>query len=201
MGKLYESIDNNLERWIGAQKVFFVATAPISGDGHINCSPKDGASLRVRDGRTVVYQDLTGSGAETIAHVRENGRIVLMLCAFDGAPKIVRLYGVGEVVDAQHRDFDDLATLFPPSAATRAFIRVRLTRIADSCGFGVPLYDFRGFRPQLQAWAEQRGAERLSDYRRKNNVRSIDGLPALAGEAIERKSPDKPAVRVHESAD
>jgi Pyridoxamine 5'-phosphate oxidase len=180
MGKVYESIDESLERWIGDQKVFFVATAPLSGDGHINCSPKDGASLRVHDGQTVIYQDFTGSGAETIAHVRENGRIILMLCAFDGSPKIVRLHGLGEVIDAGHPDFGSIAASFPHSAATRCFIRIRLTRISDSCGFGVPFYDFRGFRPQLQAWAEKRGPEWLEDYQRKNNARSIDGLPAMA---------------------
>src|SRR6201994_437790 len=112
MGKIYESIDEKLSGWLSAQKVFFVATAPLSQEGHVNCSPKDGDSFRVIDERTVVYLDFTGSGVETIAHVKENERIVLMFCAFAGAPKIVRLHGRGEIIEAKHAEFEQLRTLF-----------------------------------------------------------------------------------------
>src|ERR1700719_5427278 len=112
MGKIYESIDEKLRDWLLAQKVFFVATAPISREGHVNCSPKDGESFRVIDERTVVYLDLTGSGVETVAHVKENERIVLMFCAFDGAPKIVRLHGRGEIIEPKQEEFGQLRSIF-----------------------------------------------------------------------------------------
>jgi hypothetical protein len=177
MGKIYNSIDEKLKQWLGAQKVFFVATAPLSADGHINCSPKDGASFHVLDERTVVYLDLTGSGVETIAHLKENGRIVLMFCALEGRPKIVRLHGHGEPIEPNHPDFESLRAAFPNMPGLRSFIRVRLTRISDSCGFGVPLYEFRGHRSQLKDWAERMGEASLAAYRQKNNSCSIDGLP------------------------
>ncbi|HEY1476915.1 MAG TPA: pyridoxamine 5'-phosphate oxidase family protein [Chthoniobacterales bacterium] len=144
MGKIYESIDEKLRNWLSAQKVFFVATAPLSREGHVNCSPKDCGSFRVIDEQTVVYLDLTGSGVETVAHVKENERIVLMFCAFAGAPKIVRLHGDGEVIEPDHAEFDQLRANFPSTVGIRSFIKVHLTRISDSCGYGVPLYEFRG---------------------------------------------------------
>jgi hypothetical protein len=179
MGKIYTTIDEKLASWLGSQKVFFAATAPLSPDGHINCSPKDGASFRILDERTVVYLDLTGSGVETIAHLKENGRIVLMFCALDGPPKIVRLHGRGESIEPRHIDFELLRARFPVTPGLRAFIRIRLTRISDSCGFGVPLYEFRGERPQLKEWAERKGEANLVTYRQEKNSRSIDGLPGV----------------------
>ena len=179
MGKIYDLIDDKLARWLAAQKVFFAATAPLSGDGHINCSPKDAASFRVLDGRTVVYLDLTGSGVETIAHLKENGRIVLMFCALDGPPKIVRLHGLGVPIEPGHNDFASLRELFPETVGLRSFIRIQLTRVSDSCGFGVPLYEFRGERSQLKEWAERKGEASLVDYRQEKNSRSIDGLPGV----------------------
>jgi hypothetical protein len=179
MGKTYDLIDEKLARWLSVQKVFFVATAPLSGDGHINCSPKDGASFRILDERTVVYLDLTGSGVETIAHLKENGRIILMFCAMDGPPKIVRLHGRGESIEPGHDDFKSLRKAFPDTLGLRSFIRVQLTRISDSCGFGVPMYEFRGERSQLKEWAERKGEASLVNYRQEKNSRSIDGLPGV----------------------
>ncbi len=179
MGKIYESIDEKLRAWLSAQKVFFVATAPLSRDGHLNCSPKDGESFRVLDERTVVYLDLTGSGVETMAHVKENERIVLMFCSFSGAPKIVRLHGHGEIIQPEQTDFEHFRSIFPPTIGIRSFIKVHLTRISDSCGYGVPLYEFREHRSQLQNWAEQKGEESLGEYRQKHNSRSIDQLEGV----------------------
>ena len=179
MGKVYAAIDHKLMKWLGAQKVFFVATAPLSEQGHINCSPKDGASFRVLDEQTVVYLDLTGSGVETIAHLKENGRIVLMFCALEGPPKIVRLHGNGEAIEPGHRDFESLRATFKDTPGFRSLIRIHLTRISDSCGFGVPQYEFRGERSQLREWADRKGENGLATYRREKNSRSVDGLPGV----------------------
>src|SRR5246127_5117383 len=129
MGKVYEAIDPKLREWLSEQKIFFVATAPLSPEGHVNCSPKAGESFRVIDEQTVAYLDLTGSGVETVAHVKENERIVLMFCAFDGAPKIVRLHGRGEVIEPRNGDFERLKSIFSSSAGIRSIIKVHLTRI------------------------------------------------------------------------
>ena len=179
MGKIYEQISDELTFWIKKQKVFFVATAPLSTGGHINCSPKGGDSFRIVDPLTVVYQDFTGSGAETIAHLRENGRMIIMFCAFEGPPKIVRLHGKGEVVRPDHSEFHALADLFPSNPGLRAFIRMRVSRISDSCGFGVPLLKYQGERDTLEKWAETLGSVQLETYRQEKNKKSIDGLPAL----------------------
>jgi hypothetical protein len=176
MGKLYDLIDVKLKTWLSKQKVFFVATAPLSANGHVNCSPKDGDSFRVIDERTVVYLDFTGSGVETIAHVKENERVVLMFCAFDGPPKIVRLHGHGEIIESDHEEFEQLRGSFHSTVGIRSFVRVHLTRISDSCGYGVPLYTFLGYRSHLEDWAEHKGEESLAEYRSKHNSRSIDQL-------------------------
>jgi hypothetical protein len=142
----------------------------------VNCSPKGGDTLRVLGEREIAYLDLTGSGIETIAHLQENGRIVIMACAFEGPPKIVRLHGRGEVVYPTDPRHGLLATAFPPQAGARAIIRVVVDRISDSCGFGVPLLEFAAERDQLARWTEQKGAA-LRAYRREKNARSIDELP------------------------
>jgi hypothetical protein len=178
MGKVYESLDAGLRSFIEAQHMFFVATAPAVG-GHINLSPKGLDTLRIIDGRTVAYLDYVGSGAETIAHVRENGRIIMMMCAFEGPPRIVRLHGCGDVIEPQDADYQPLRRLFPEIMPSRSIIRVRIERISDSCGYGVPLYTFQGERRHLPAWAEKKGADALVEYQAKNNSRSVDGLPAL----------------------
>ena len=180
MGKIFDAIDDRLQAWIGRQRMFFVGTAPSDG-GHINVSPKGPIeTLRVLDDHTVAYLDLVGSGAETIAHLRDNGRIVIMLCAFEGGPRIVRLHGTGEILAGDALDFPE-ATALP--AQHRSVIRVDVDRVADSCGFGVPLMSYVGERPQSRAWTEHKlakgGPTALDDYMAEKNSVSIDGLPAL----------------------
>ena len=179
MGKVHAEIDERTREFIERQSVFFVATAPSGTEGRVNLSPKGLHMLRVLGPREVAYLDYVGSGAETIAHVRENGRITLMLCAFEGPPSIVRIYGRGEVVEPQDEAFDRLRGLFAESRLGRSIIRVDVERVASSCGFGVPLLRFEGLRPQFEEWVERKSDEAVLDYQRKNNAESIDGLPAL----------------------
>jgi hypothetical protein len=179
VGKLYESIDAKLGAWIAQQKMFFVATAPSGTDGLINCSPKGGDSFRILNGDEVAYQDYTGSGIETIAHLRENGRIVIMFCGFEGPPNIVRLYGQGAVITEEDSRYQELIDQFPTNEGTRAIIHVTVDRISDPCGFSVPLYEYRGQRDVLDKWAASKGTEGLKEYRRTKNTESIDGLPGL----------------------
>ena len=178
MGKLYEAIDKRLEDFIGRQKLFFVATAPVEG-GHVNLSPKGFDSFRVLGPTEVAYQDLVGSGAETIAHIRQNGRVTLMFCALEGPPLILRLHGQGEVIEPTDPAYAALAPKFPAQMGARSIIRVAVTRIADSCGFGVPVYEFQRERDQLQRWTESKGPAGLVKYRNEKNRASIDGIPAL----------------------
>lgn len=179
MGKTYDTITPELSRWISEQHVFFVATAPLAKDGSINTSPKGLDCLRIVGPRQVAYLDVTGSGAETIAHLRENGRIVLLFCAFADPPKIVRLHGRGSVITKTHPAWADWSARFPPQAAPRSIIVVEVTRISDSCGYGVPRMDFVEDRAALSRWAAAKGPEALPGYRREKNTQSIDGLPAL----------------------
>jgi hypothetical protein len=181
MGKTYDEITPDLAAWIRQQHVFFVATAPRSDDGLINCSPKGMDSFRILGPREVAYLDLTGSGVETIAHLRENARIVVMFCAFAGAPNIVRLHGRGEALEPGHPDFETLRANFPEHPGARAIIRVELTRIGDSCGYAVPRYEYAGERDALVRWAEKKGPAGLADYHRQKNALSLDGLPGLIG--------------------
>ena len=180
MGRVHEVIDEKLAAFIRRQQMFFVATAPLSADGHVNLSPKGLDSFRVLDGRTVAYLALVGSGVETIAHLKENGRITIMFCAFSGPPKIVRLHGRGEAIEPNHSEFDAVSSQFPDHPGVRSVIRVRCERVSDSCGFGVPLYRFEGHRPQLTDWAERQGPEKLAEYQRKKNAVSLDGLPGVS---------------------
>lgn len=183
MGKLYDAIDERWRDFIASQHLFFVATAPREG-GHVNCSPKGRGALRVLGDREVAYRDFIGSGAETLAHLRENGRITIMFCAFEGPPMILRLYGRGEVHEPGDDGFEDLAALFDAAENTRAIVRVEVERISDSCGYGVPAMSFQGERTQLDAWAERKGKEELRQYQLDNNLASIDGLPALRAARI-----------------
>ena len=178
MGKVFEEITPQLQEWIRAQHLFFVATAPLAAEGHVNCSPKGLDSLRILGPRRVAYVDLTGSGAETIAHLRENGRIVMMFCAMDGSPKIVRFHGVGEVVTPTSAEWSNLISQFPAYPSARAIVVIDIQRISDSCGFGVPIYEYVEERDTLHRWAEAKGSA-LPEYRRQKNARSLDGLPAL----------------------
>ena len=188
MGKIYPEIDSELATWIGRQHVAFVGTAPSRDDGHVNVSPKGiSKTFVIRGPREVAYLDLFGSGIETVAHLKDNGRIVLMFCAFEGRPRTIRLHGSGEVVEQGDVRYPALRSEFnlPEewAAAVRAIIRVDVTRIADSCGFTVPLMAYRGERSQLldtaQAWVAKGGPEAIRDYCDINNARSIDGLTAL----------------------
>ena len=180
MGAVHEEIDDRLAGFLAAQPVFFVGTAPAGHDGHVNVSPKGLAgSFAVLGPREVAYLDLTGSGAETIAHLRENGRVCLMFCAFSGPPRIIRLHGTGAVVTPGDDDFDDLAGRFTTRPGVRSVIRVVVARIADSCGYAVPRMDLVAERTQLERWAARKGPDGLAAYRRTRNARSIDGLPAL----------------------
>ena len=177
MGKVFDAIDEKLAAWIGRQRMFFVATAPSGDAGHVNVSPKGPIeSLRILDPHTIAYLDVIGSGAETIAHLRENGRIVVMLCSFEGPPRILRLHGHGEVLAPDAVDFD----VTPPPGTERAVIRVAVERIADSCGYGVPVMEYVAPRPQYEAWAEAKQRKGgLDEYVAQHNAHSIDGLPAV----------------------
>src|SRR4051794_9057922 len=189
MATLFERIDEHHRRWIAEQSMFFVASAPLSDDGHVNISPKGPIrSFHVLDDHTVAYLDVNGSGAETIAHLRENGRIVVMFCAFDGPPRIVRLHGRGEVVLPDDPRAEALLAEAGFEEATvpearRAIIVVDVDRIGSSCGYGVPLMDYAGARPHTDAWAQKKlrtgGPDALEDYQQQHNLESIDGLPAV----------------------
>lgn len=181
VGKLHPALDDGLRSWLSAQRVFFVATAPSGDGGHVNCSPKGVDALQVLGPTTVAYVDRTGSGIETVAHVRENGRIVIMLCAFDGPPRIVRLHGRGHVVAAGDAEFAPLLARWQmPPLGVRAIVRVELSRIADSCGYGVPLLRYEGERELLGKWADKKGEAGITAYVRDKNAASIDGLPGLS---------------------
>lgn len=182
MGRVYGKIDDRLRMWMLAQPVFFVATAPLAHDGHVNASPKGMAgTFSVLDEHRVAYLDYTGSGAETIAHVRENGRIVVMFCAFDGKPDVVRLHGRGHVVLEGDVGFAEMRQQFPKerTAGQRAIVVIDVERIADSCGYSVPLMDFRRDRDVLDRAQERRSDAYFTEYRRARNAESIDGLPAV----------------------
>jgi predicted pyridoxine 5'-phosphate oxidase superfamily flavin-nucleotide-binding protein len=185
MGSLYDVIDARMGKFIRTQPVFFVATAPLDASGHVNCSPKgnDGA-FAVLGERRVAYLDFTGSGIETIAHLKENGRIVVMFCAFGGPPRIVRLHGRGEVVPLGDPRFDELLVHFESRSGARAVIVVDVERISDSCGYGVPVMDFQRHRDNLDHWVETKGGEPgLIAYRAEKNALSVDGLPGYGSGA------------------
>ncbi|MEQ7124807.1 pyridoxamine 5'-phosphate oxidase family protein [Actinopolymorpha sp. B11F2] len=193
MGKIHERIDGRLRTFIEAQKMFFTATAPSGADGHVNVSPKGvGGTFAVIDEHTVAYLDITASGAETIAHLRDNGRITLMFCAFEGPPNIVRLHGRGRVVSIYDDAYPTLAELFTEHRGARAVIVVDVHRISDSCGYGVPLMDYVGERDLLPPHMDRKGPEGLVAYRRKKNLHSIDGLPAFTDDPA--PVPDHPGA-------
>ncbi len=188
MGRVYPAIDDRLAAWIAAQPLFFVGTAPLASDGHPNVSPKGPiGTLKVLGPHAVAYLDIVGSGAETIAHLRENGRIVVMFCAFAGPPRILRLHGRGEGVLPEDDRFGALLEGFAettPPESRRAIVLVQVDRVADACGYGVPLMEHVGERPHARAWAEKKlrvgGPEALEGYNRDNNSVSLDDLPALS---------------------
>ena len=190
MSQTYDRLTDKLIAFIGRQKLFFVATAPLAGDGRVNVSPKGYDSLAVLDDRTVAYLDLGGSGIETQAHVQENGRITLMWCAFEGAADIVRVYGRGEAVPLHDPRFPALLARFPGYDRARAIIVVQVESASDSCGWGVPLFDYRGERDQLRRWVDAKPYEAWAEGRYASNGQSIDGLPGLVRpEPLEAPTP------------
>ncbi|MEJ2360987.1 MAG: pyridoxamine 5'-phosphate oxidase family protein [Gammaproteobacteria bacterium] len=179
MAKTYPKLTPQLKSWIAQQPLYFLASAPLAGDGHINLSPRGLDSLRITGDREITLLDLTGSGNETAAHLQENARLTVMLCAFSGDPKILRLYGQGRVILPDDPDWSTLRPLFAPDLpGVRQIFQLQLNRIQTSCGFGVPLMELTGDRDMLLNWARKKGPDGISQYQRDKNARSIDGLPA-----------------------
>lgn len=184
MGRTYDEISDRLAEFIDHQPVFFVATAPLAAVGHVNCSPKsNNGEMAVLDAHTVAYLDRTGSGTETIAHLTEegNGRIVVMFCAFDGPPRIVRLHGHGTVAFRESDEFAALEERFRLESvfASRSVISVHVERISDSCGYGVPLMDFKEHRRVADEWHARKGEEGVREYWAEKNATSLDGLAGV----------------------
>ena len=179
MGKVLDGIDEALTAWISLQPMWFVATAPLAANGRVNLSPRGHDSFSVLGSHRVGWVDYTGSGVETISHLRENGRICIMFASFDRRPRIVRLHGYGSVSLPGEPDFDDVTRRHPAHPGTRAVVTVDVERVSDSCGYGVPIMDFVGERDLLRLWAEKRGPAGLAAYRVEKNATNIDGLPGL----------------------
>jgi len=196
MGKTYQLINDQIKAWLNAQPMFFIATSPLASDGHINLSPKGHDTLRIIDQTTIAFADYGGSGIETVAHLRENKRIVLMACAFSGPPKIIRLHGKGEVVLSSDEEFSVLESLWSGSPlGIRAIIKINVTRISDSCGYGVPLMELQGQRETSISFAQKKGSDTIRDYIEANNRISIDGLPGLSKEeAHDYRGPEELAA-------
>lgn len=179
MSKTHPEIDQEMADWITAQPLFFNATAPLSAEGHINLSPRGLDSFRILGPQAVAYLDFTGSGNESAAHLAENARITIMFCAFSGEPRILRLYGKGEVMRPGDPGWDQLRAHFPADLpGVRQIVRIDLQRIQTSCGYGVPLMKYEGQRRDLVDWIEKKGEAGIAEYQRRNNSRSIDGLPS-----------------------
>lgn len=182
MAKFFDAIDKQHLSFIDKQKLFFVATAPLNPEGHVNLSPKGLDSFKVLSSDKVAYMDIVGSGNETSAHILENGRITFMFCAFEGAPNILRLYGNGYTVLPDHEEWNELSAHFTLPLSVRQIIVANIYQVSTSCGFGVPLYEYTGERDHAQKWAENKGTEGLETYKQQKNLHSLDGLPtALAG--------------------
>jgi hypothetical protein len=179
MGSVRSTVDEAARKFIEAQHVFFVASAPLDGNGHVNVSPKGLDTFRILSAEKVAYLDLTGSGVETVAHLRENGRICLMFCAFEKRPNILRIHGRGRAIDHTDAEFAELRGAFPGFDGARAVIVVDVQRVSDSCGYAVPVLKYEEDRDQLTAWAHKKGDEGMSEYRTKNNSASLDGLPGI----------------------
>lgn len=191
MGKVFPEIDDKIRTWMAKQHMYFVSTAPRADEGLVNCSPKGGDTLRVVDNHTLAYLDYAGSGVETIAHLQENGRIVLMMCAFTGPPRIFRFHGTGDAVTPDSEEFASLASLFGTDMlGVRSIIRINVSRISDSCGFGVPKYEFKEDRDAMRKWAEGKGPEGVRTYVAQKNAESLDGLPGVSAEGAANASPN-----------
>lgn len=169
-------LDDKLIDFIGRQKMFFTATAPE--EGRINLSPKGMDTFRVLDPSTVAYLDMTGSGNEASAHLKQNGRMTIMMCSFEGAPLILRLYGHGEVVRPHNARWDELHANFDSIPGERQIIVLKIDSIQTSCGFAVPEFEFKAQRQMLRKWGEGKGPEGIQEYWAESNQKSIDGLPS-----------------------
>lgn len=181
MAKFYDSITDNIQQFIEKQHMFFVATAPLTADGHVNLSPKGLDCFQVLSPNKVGYMDLVSSGNETSAHMHENGRITIMMCSFEGNPNILRLYGQGHTVLPNTQEWDELSPKFTIYPSTRQLIVMDVTKVQTSCGFGVPLFDYVGERDIHFEWAEKKGAAGIKQYRDEKNHVSLDGLPTPLG--------------------
>ncbi len=179
MGKVFERLEPQTIEFIERQHLFFVATAPLDADGLINLSPKGCNTFTVVDPQTVAYLDLMGSGIETVAHIRQNGRLTVMFCSFEGPPNILRLYGRGEVVEPSDAAWPQLRARFPAHVAERSIVILHVQRVSTACGFGVPRYSYEGDRSTLRDAWEKRGPDGIKAYQQENNRASIDGLPGL----------------------
>lgn len=176
MGKEHSQITLEHKEFIENQKLFFVCTSPLDANGHINLSPKGFDCFRVLSPTRVGYLDIVGSGNETSAHLLENGRITFMFCAFDGPPKILRLYGMGKTVLPGDDKWKELSEQFTILPATRQIIVADISKVKSSCGFGIPLYEYTGDRDHAFKWAEKKGPEGLEEYKKEKNRVSLDGL-------------------------
>jgi hypothetical protein len=196
--KLHENITPELTSWIAKQHVFFVGSAPLSANGHVNLSPKGHDCMSVLDDKTVCYLDMTGSGNETSAHILENGRLTFMWCSFDGAPRILRLYGRGEVVLPVNTErWNELVVHFDPLPGMRQIIVNHVDRVVTSCGFAVPFMDYKEDRNSLQKWSKVKGEERLIEYRREHNCESIDGIETPLGTLLRKGKTSLPSESVN----
>lgn len=180
MAKIYDELDDRLRDFIARQRMFFVGSAPRSSEGSINISPKGMDAFRIIDSTTVAYLDYTGSGIESVAHIKENGRFVIMFCSFEKQPMILRLHGHARVVERFDPEWQELQSQFPQSRMARSIIKLSTTRIADSCGWGVPMYDYVGERHQYREYSAQIDDDGLRQAQLQYNMQSIDGLPGLA---------------------
>ncbi len=177
MAQFYDSISDDLATWIDAQHIFFVGSAPLAADGHVNLSPKGQDAFRVLGPNKVAYLDLTGSGNETSAHLKENGRITFMFCSFEKAPRILRLFGTGQVILPSDEDWTDYNHLFPELPGTRQIVVADIQQVQTSCGMAVPFMDFVDDRDSLNRLWETRGEEAVATYHIERNSKSLDGLP------------------------
>lgn len=175
MAKFYLDINDSLQKFIQEQKIFFTATAPRKG--RINLSPKGIDTFRCLDNKTVAYQDLTGSGNETSAHLNEDSRMTIMFCSFSQKPLILRLYGHGKVIRPRHEEWSTFYSHFTPLPGERQIVVLSVDSVQTSCGYGVPIYEFQEERKSLMEWAIKKGEQGVHEYWEAKNLKSIDGLP------------------------
>ena len=173
MAKFYNKLTTRLQKFISNQKIFFVATAPE--EGRINLSPKGMDSLRVVGDNRVLWLNVTGSGNETAAHILENPRITIMMCSFEGAPNILRIYGKGRAIHPEDEDWNEVVGLFPETPGTRQIFDITVESAQTSCGMSIPFFAYKGEREELNEWAREKGEEGIEQYWQEKNLTSIDG--------------------------